>query len=623
MRLSALFTRLAVFAAAAGVCVVSARAAVTFIEERSVVGVREVLIDQGHDWASVVSDGLQVVLEGQAPSEAVRFRAMSAAGSIVDASRVIDNMNVVDSQSIAPPEFAIEILRNDSGVSLIGLIPADTDREALAERIARIADDQDVTDLLEVADYPVPDTWQPALNYALRALSDLPRSKISVSSQRVLVNAITDSELEKAELESNLSRNKPGDVWITVDLTAPRPVISPFTTRFAIDEDGPRFDACAVDSREALVKIMAAARDAGFTGDAGCIEALGVPSRTWGDAVSLAVTAVKDLGGGTVTISDTDIALVAPQGTAQTTFDRVVGQLENALPDVYALASDLPRAPTDASAGPPQFTITRSPEGAVQLRGRVPDELTNTTAGNYAAAKFGQANLTIGTRVVDDLPSGWVVRVLAGIEAMSELSNGSVVVEPTSVTVRGKTGSETAQADISRLLIDKLGQTAEFDIDIEYVKELDPIAGLPTPEECVAKITEVTAVRKITFDPGASSITSDTTAVVDEIADILKRCPDLRIEIAGYTDSQGREEMNAQLSQERAGAVLDALRARRVPVSSFEAKGYGEADPIADNDTADGREANRRIEFRLIVPETSEEEPTALEEAEAPAPDAE
>jgi OOP family OmpA-OmpF porin len=253
----------------------------------------------------------------------------------------------------------------------------------------------------------------------------------------------------------------------------------------------------------------------------------------------------------------------------------------------------------------------------------VPDELTNTTAGNYAAAKFGLANLTIGTRIVDDLPSGWVIRVLAGIEAMSQLSNGSVGVEPNSVTVRGKTGSETAQADISRMLIDKLGQTAEFDIGVEYVKELDPIAGLPTPEECVAKITEVTAVRKITFDPGASSITSGTTAVVDEIADILNRCPDLRIEIAGKTDPQGREQMNAQLSQERASAVLDALRARRVPVSSFEAKGYGEADPIADNDTADGRESNRRIEFRLIVPETASEEPTALEEAEAPAPDAE
>jgi len=100
------------------------------------------------------------------------------------------------------------------------------------------------------------------------------------------------------------------------------------------------------------------------------------------------------------------------------------------------------------------------------------------------------------------------------------------------------------------LLIDKLGATSEFEIDVTYVKSLDPIAGIPTPEECVAQIEIVTNVGKITFDPGASSITADTQPVVDEIAEILKKCPDLRIEIAGYTDSQGREEMNLQLSQE-------------------------------------------------------------------------
>ena len=94
---------------------------------------------------------------------------------------------------------------------------------------------------------------------------------------------------------------------------------------------------------------------------------------------------------------------------------------------------------------------------AVQLRGRVPDDLVNTTAENYAMAKFGRANVTMGTRVVSDLPSGWSVRVLAGIEALSSLSNGAVIVEPDNVSVRGNTGSETAQADITRLLIDKLG----------------------------------------------------------------------------------------------------------------------------------------------------------------------
>ena len=75
------------------------------------------------------------------------------------------------------------------------------------------------------------------------------------------------------------------------------------------------------------------------------------------------------------------------------------------------------------------------------------------------------------------------------------------------------------------------------------------------------------------------------------------------MEIGGYTDSQGRESMNQQLSQQRAQAVKDALAARHVATANLSAIGYGEERPIATNQTEDGREANRRIEFTLIVAE--------------------
>ena len=72
--------------------------------------------------------------------------------------------------------------------------------------------------------------------------------------------------------------------------------------------------------------------------------------------------------------------------------------------------------------------------------------------------------------------------------------------------------------------------------------------------------------------------------------------------------------MNQELSQTRADAVLTALRVRRIPIATFTAIGYGEADPIADNDTADGREANRRIAFSLTK---TEEETTTLDDVAA------
>ena len=614
MRLSAIFLRLAVFGIAGFGAFAAAETTVHVVEERSVQAVQETLADQGYDWATVLGDGLQVILEGRAPTEAQRFRAISATGGVVDASRVIDNMSVADSAVLAPPKFAIEILRNDSGVSLIGLIPATTDRDRLARQITDIADGQAVTDLLEGGDYPTPDTWRDAMAFALRALEMLPRAKISVAADEVTINAIADSTAEKRQLETALARNTPEGVRLAISISAPRPVISPFTARFVLDETGAHFDACAADTEEARDQIIAAAVAAGFNQKPNCTLALGAPSRTWGDAVTLAIKAISDLGGGTVTVSDTDITLVAPMGSDQRTFDDIVGSLDNALPDAFALQAELPKAPEPTPEGVPQFTATRSPEGLVQLRGRIPDDISNTVAENYAIAKFGRQAVTMGTRVVEGLPQGWSVRVLAGIEALSELSNGAVIVQPDMIQIRGNTGNPDASAEISRLMIEKLGQAADFEIDVTYVKQLDPIAGLPTPEECIEQIKAVTDGRKITFDPSSAQLTADTQGVVDDIAEILKACGDLRIRVAGYTDSQGREIMNQQLSQDRADAVLTALRARRVPVSTFEAIGYGEENPIASNDTEEGREANRRIEFSLIVPEPIPEEPNVLDE---------
>lgn len=601
MRLKSVLLPAAAFAIAALVSWQSARVLVQVVESRSVIAVQEALATGGHDWAQVIGDGLQIVIEGQAPSEAMRFRAISAAGTVVDASRVIDNMRVRDPDGIVAPDFAVEILRNDSGVSLVGLIPAATDRAALAARIAEAAPGQNVADLLQTADYPVPAGWDAALDYALVALARLPRSKISVGAGAVEVTAIAASREERQRLESDLGRVAPPGLDIEMTINAPRPVVTPFTLRFTIDADGARFDACAADTEEAREIILAAGAAAGAPASQTCTLALGVPSRTWGQATARAIAALAQLGGGTVTFSDADVTLVAAAGTDPALFDRVVGELGNALPDIYSLDASLPDPTVAAEQGPPEFTATLSAEGAVTLRGRVADDLMNETAETFAQANFGAGNVTMGTRLAPEgLPQGWTIRVLAGIEALSHLGEGRVLVQPDSLRISGRSGEADAEDAISRMLIERLGQSADFTIAVGYDESLDPIAALPTPEECVAQITAVTADRKITFDPGSATISTDGLVVLDSVAEILRRCAELRLRIAGYTDSQGRDESNLALSQARAEAVLQALRARRVPVSAFEAVGYGEADPIADNETEAGREANRRIEFSLI-----------------------
>ena len=96
---------------------------------------------------------------------------------------------------------------------------------------------------------------------------------------------------------------------------------------------------------------------------------------------------------------------------------------------------------------------------------------------------------------------------------------------------------------------------------------------MPTPARCKGWIDEVIADRKITFDPGSTSITGDAVNVLDEIAEILRECGRMSMEVAGHTDSQGRLETNMRLSQQRAEAVVAGLMARGALVSEFEAKG--------------------------------------------------
>ncbi|MEZ5676442.1 OmpA-OmpF porin, OOP family [Thalassovita litoralis] len=614
MRLSSLAIISTTFGLAAGLSLIGAGFAVKAIEDGSELGVRRALDDRGLHWAEVHADGLQVFLTGTAPTEAIRFNALSAAGGVVDAARVIDKMTVRDSAKLQAPRFSIEILRNDGGISLIGLVPASTDRAELMAKIRPLAANGKVTDLLETADYPVPDAWDDTLDYAIRALKSLPRSKVSVAAGAVEIRAMSNSADDKRKLEADLNRTAPDDLDLTLNISAPRPVITPFTLRFLIDENGPRFDACSAEDEDARTRIIAAAEKAGMTGKPNCVIGLGVPSPNWADAVETALTALTELGQGSVTFSDADVTLVAAEGTAQGQFDRVVGELENALPDVFALHSVLPKPEKkDAATDVPEFTATLSPEGLVQLRGRLTDELTRTAAETFAKARFGTAVIHTAARLDDSLPDSWGLRVLTALDGLSRLSNGYVMVTPALITLSGKTGNPDASAEIARLFANQLGEKERFDLSVDYVEALDPVASIPTPEECEARIGEILKTRKINFEPGSDKPDQEAAAILDDIAEILKQCGEIRMEVGGHTDSQGREEMNQALSQRRAQAVLNALRERKVLTSSFTAKGFGEEQPIADNETEEGRDANRRIEFKLIRPEPTPEPETTLE----------
>jgi OmpA-OmpF porin, OOP family len=101
----------------------------------------------------------------------------------------------------------------------------------------------------------------------------------------------------------------------------------------------------------------------------------------------------------------------------------------------------------------------------------------------------------------------------------------------------------------------------------------------------------------VLFDTGKATLKPGAYSTIDRLAQVLNSSHNSRVVIEGHTDSVGSEEMNQSLSEQRAQAVQSALMQRGVSGSQVRSLGKGETTPVAGNETASGRQANRRVEL--------------------------
>ncbi|MEM9349173.1 MAG: OmpA family protein [Pseudomonadota bacterium] len=128
----------------------------------------------------------------------------------------------------------------------------------------------------------------------------------------------------------------------------------------------------------------------------------------------------------------------------------------------------------------------------------------------------------------------------------------------------------------------------------------------PSVARCDEESKRILTETRINFVTGSARLDTRSVRAVNALAGAIAHClggaPGLRVEIAGHTDAEGAEASNITLSQARAEAVREALFQRGVTSQAITAAGYGEAKPIADNGTIEGRAANRRTEIRWSAP---------------------
>lgn len=119
-------------------------------------------------------------------------------------------------------------------------------------------------------------------------------------------------------------------------------------------------------------------------------------------------------------------------------------------------------------------------------------------------------------------------------------------------------------------------------------------------EACVGRFEILSRTGNINFAPASARLSQDSTPLLDNIFDIVSRCPDLNIEIGGHTDADGSNANNQRLSERRARAVSEYLRTRGISQARMKVVGYGEGRPLWPNDSSTNKARNRRIEFTVL-----------------------
>ncbi len=153
----------------------------------------------------------------------------------------------------------------------------------------------------------------------------------------------------------------------------------------------------------------------------------------------------------------------------------------------------------------------------------------------------------------------------------------------------------------------------EEDADNDKVPDVEDRCPLePGPRSKIAekngcpsltKVTEdgeVALMRPIEFDTGKATIKPVSFEILDEVVTLMEAREDIRIFISGHTDTVGGRDMNLKLSKDRAASVLAYLVSKGISQSRLSSEGYGPDRPKADNNTAEGRAKNRRVDFKIL-----------------------
>lgn len=429
---------------------------------------------------------------------------------------------------------------------------------------------------------------------------------IRVSGRDITGTGIADTEAELVAIREELDGLR-GRRVLNVEGISVLPQVEPYETALAKGVDG-RIEAQGYAPTEAA---KAALGQAGLPVENLAL-ASGAPAG-WADAVSAGAAALAPLASGSFAVTGDTLTL---EGTAATPVEDEAARAALDVPGDFETVV----AVEVADPGIVDFSLDYGAETGFSLDGIVPE--------GFGAEEFAAA---LGTDVsVGTLDTTYAE--LPGLDtALSGL--GPVLGQVETLTVAGGNDGLAAEAEAlagldTQAVTGALGRAFGPEVALtvsaaapppeDGTERQNPVTGIrqiahgggwltlpegleePTADLCAERAMERVAVSPIRFVTGSAELDPASIAIIDELAGILNLCtrgPGMFVTIGGHTDSEGDNDANYVLSAQRARAVKGALAARGVPSGRMIPIGYGETEPVADNETEEGRALNRRTTF--------------------------
>lgn len=225
----------------------------------------------------------------------------------------------------------------------------------------------------------------------------------------------------------------------------------------------------------------------------------------------------------------------------------------------------------------------------IVISGAVPDEATKAALFSRLVEVYGAMNIddriTVGGVIAPPNWASYVPKLMT--PQLKSISKGQLIVEGTSISLRGEVATEATRQEIASNFANALNPT--------YVIK----NGLRVTTASQAVLDQALANRVIEFEPGSALLVQSGKLILDDMTSVLKAVNARKVEVIGHTDTSGVPARNLALSRARADAVRTYLVAQGVRPELIITSGMGADQPVSPNTTDEGRKRNRRIEFRV------------------------